>query len=29
LLDETPVENVVAMFDAVEEFGHYPITLHS
>ncbi|MCC6127113.1 MAG: hypothetical protein IT426_19300 [Pirellulales bacterium] len=25
LLEETPVENVVAMFDAIEEFGAYPI----
>ena len=25
LLDETPVENVLAMFDAVAEFGRYPI----
>jgi uroporphyrinogen decarboxylase len=25
ILEETPVENVVAMFDAVEEFGRYPI----
>ena len=24
ILEETPVENVVAMFDAVEEFGRYP-----
>ncbi len=27
ILPETPVENVVAMFDAVEEFGVYPIRL--
>jgi uroporphyrinogen-III decarboxylase len=26
ILEETPVENVVAMFDAVEEFGRYPVT---
>ena len=25
ILEETPVENVVAMFDAVEQFGAYPI----
>jgi hypothetical protein len=25
ILEETPVENVVAMFDAVAEFGAYPI----
>jgi uroporphyrinogen decarboxylase len=25
ILEETPVANVVAMFDAVEEFGRYPI----
>ena len=25
ILEETPVENVVAMFDAVQEFGAYPI----
>ena len=25
ILEETPVENVVAMFDAVEEFGRYPV----
>lgn len=24
ILEETPVENVVAMFDAVQEFGEYP-----
>ena len=24
ILEETPVENVVAMFDAVAEFGRYP-----
>jgi len=26
ILEETPVENVTAMFDAVAEFGAYPIT---
>ena len=25
ILGETPVENVLAMFDAVREFGVYPI----
>jgi len=25
LLDEVPGENVLAMVDAVEEFGHYPL----
>lgn len=25
ILEETPVENVLAMFDAIEEFGVYPI----
>jgi uroporphyrinogen decarboxylase len=25
ILEETPVENVLAMFDAIEEFGSYPI----
>lgn len=25
ILEETPVENVVAMFDAVAEFGRYPV----
>ena len=25
ILEETPVENVVAMFDAVEEFGQHPV----
>ena len=25
ILEETPVENVVAMFDAIEEFGAYPM----
>ncbi|HNQ88178.1 MAG TPA: uroporphyrinogen decarboxylase family protein [Verrucomicrobiota bacterium] len=25
ILEETPVENVVAMFDAIEEFGRYPV----
>lgn len=25
ILEETPVENVLAMFDAIEEFGRYPI----
>jgi uroporphyrinogen-III decarboxylase len=25
ILEETPVENVLAMFDAVEEFGVYPV----
>jgi uroporphyrinogen decarboxylase len=25
ILEETPVENVMAMFDAVQEFGRYPI----
>jgi uroporphyrinogen decarboxylase len=29
ILEETPVENCVAMFDAVEEFGRYPITASS
>ena len=29
ILEETPVENVVAMFDTVEEFGRYPITTSS
>jgi len=29
LLEETPVENVVAMFDAVEEFGRYPLQLEN
>ena len=29
ILEETPVENVVAMFDAVEDFGRYPITTAS
>jgi uroporphyrinogen decarboxylase len=24
ILEETPVENVLAMFDAVGEFGRYP-----
>jgi hypothetical protein len=24
ILEETPVENVLAMFDAVAEFGAYP-----
>ena len=24
ILPETPVENVLAMFDAAKEFGHYP-----
>ena len=23
ILEETPVENVLAMFDAIREFGHY------
>ena len=23
ILEETPVENVVAMFDAIQEFGRY------
>ncbi len=27
LLEETPVENVLALFDAVKEFGQYPILL--
>jgi uroporphyrinogen decarboxylase len=26
ILEETPLENVLAMFDAIEEFGRYPIT---
>lgn len=25
ILEETPVENVLAMFDAIEEFGRYPV----
>ncbi len=25
ILEETPVENVLAMFDAIEEFGKYPV----
>jgi uroporphyrinogen decarboxylase len=25
ILEETPVENVLAMFDTVEEFGRYPV----
>jgi len=24
ILEETPVENVLAMFDAVREYGRYP-----
>jgi len=27
ILEETPVENVLAMFDAVDEFGAYPLAL--
>jgi uroporphyrinogen decarboxylase len=26
IMDEVPPENILAMVDAVEEFGHYPLT---
>jgi len=27
ILEETPLENVLTMFDAIGEFGDYPINL--
>ena len=29
ILEETPVENVLAMFETVAEYGSYPITLEN